>query len=141
MDPRRVVVSVLAGIVMIGVVVAYSVYTVPPQVDPGSLSAPASMQADTTSTGSQPVLCTATSYFVPSTVTVALSTITLTYGNATTVQTFIPRDPITTETTTSVFTSATNSTDPVGYVVTSTSVDPGSEPPAAQSVMTCTYLP
>jgi len=140
MNPRRFVASVLVGFLVIGVLVVYLLQTTPPPiVISGNTSfTTIFQQADlTSSTGPQSVLCTATSYFVPSTVTVTLSTTTLTYGNTTTVQTFIPRDSITTENESSTFTSATNATDPVGYVVTNTSTDAS----GLWTVVTCTYIP
>ena len=98
-------------------------------------------------TGSQAVLCTATSYLVPDTVTSTksgevdtITTSTLVNGNSTTIvigggggfMTYI---------TSSVYASATNATNSVGYVVTSTSTDYNVIPSGAWTVMTCTYLP
>jgi hypothetical protein len=166
MNRRRLVAPIIVATVVIGVLVAYSTQAFPAPVaatitSTRTVTVSGSNNTVTVSgglttttvlgqvevisaTGSQAVLCTTTRYLVP-------DTITSTNGSGTTQTYSVVSDGVTTivtesdnglQTTTylATYASATNATQSVGYVVTSTSsgnVGLG----GVSDVMTCTYLP
>jgi hypothetical protein len=146
MKPSRVVVPIIVAFVLVGVLVTYSLETSPSPITATITSTTTVLgQVEVISvTGSQAVLCAKTSYLVP-------DTITSTNGSGTTQTYSIVSDGVTTIVTKSdnglltttylaTYASATNATQSVGYVVTSTSsgnVGLG----GVSDVMTCTYLP
>jgi len=153
-------VAVIVAILVVGVLVAYSLKAPAPSPTTVTSTITVSGPANTvtvsklstttvlgqvgvmvTATGAQAVLCTATSYLVPDIVTVTLSTSTEVIGNSTTTVTYTSGGGVTTYRESSVYVSATNSTNFPGYVVTSTSTDSGAEPSGAWTAVTCTYLP
>jgi hypothetical protein len=154
--PRQVVLVIAVSILVISVLAVYSLRTSLPPITTTSTTtstvtiAGATQVVTTTvfgqvkvvsATGSQAVLCTATRYFVGDIIMVTISKTTITSGNTTTVVAVTSTGSFTTDVTSSVYASATNATNSVGYVVTSTSTDPNVAPSSAWTVMTCTYLP
>jgi hypothetical protein len=157
MNPRRVIASIVVAFLVIGVLVIYSLQTSPsPRMTTITSTSTVTISGGLTTTtvlgqvkvisvtGSQAVLCTATSYFIPDTVTstnqsTAVQTYSKVSGDVTTIFTDSGSGPVTT-TYLSVYASATNATQSAGYVVASTSS--GYVGMSSRStVMTCTYLP
>jgi hypothetical protein len=125
MNSRSAMGAILAVILVGSVLAVYSLQT----FDPRTVTTTVFEQGQVkviNATGSQAVLCAATSYFLPDTETVERSTV------------------ITAATTTlgsSTYASATNATQSAGYVVTSTSFYGGGSFSNEWTVVTCTYLP
>jgi|GEM_PF-4677653 len=161
MKISRVVAPIIAALLVVGVLMVYSLQSFPAPttttftrtitITGSNHTVTVSGSATTTTVagevklisaaGSQAVLCTATSYVVPDTVTMTFSTSTEVVGNSTTTVTYTSAGGLTTYRESSVYVSATNSTNLAGYVVTSTSTDYNAIPSGAWTVMTCTYLP
>ena len=167
MNPRRVLALIIVAVLVIGILVAYSLQTLPAPstttitstrtvLISGSNHTVTVSGAVTTTTvlgqiqlrsgvGSQPLLCSWASYFVPDTVTSTNASAPVqTYSAVSNYTTTIFTEnagggPVTT-TNLGVFASATNSTQSVGYVVTTTTY-PNYGLSYGWIVTTCTYLP
>jgi hypothetical protein len=158
MNSGSVGAAIVVASLMVGVIVVYSIQSSPAHtftsttvLDQTSTVTVSGNVTTTTvlekvevvsATGSQAVLCTATNNFPPGTGTAIINFTTLTIGNSTTVESHTSYNVAPTYQYSSVYVSATNSTEPVGYVVSTTSQDSGYSGPAAPfTFKTCTYLP
>jgi hypothetical protein len=160
MTARSVGVTIVVAFLVIGVVVVYSFQTSPAHTSTiisttvlqQTITVTVSGSVTTTTvpervevasaTGSQEVLCTATNILAPETEEEIVSMTTLTIGNSTSVSSSVSISIAPTYKTTAIYVSATNSTEAVGYVATTTSQDSGfSGPGAPFTIKTCTYLP